>query len=287
MGEMMTIKIVTDSTCDLPEAIIARYGITVVPLYINTPERGYLDGVELSRAAFYETLAEYDPPPTTASPGPEKFRQVNERLKAEGATEILSIHISDSLSGTVETARLGAKTTRSVPVTVLDSRQLSLGTGFVVWEAAKAARTGRSMAEILAVLEDQIQRTYVFAVLDTLEFLRRSGRMSWTVARLGQLLRIKPLLKMHDGRPTVERVRTHKKGVARLIELVTNLGPLDRLALVHTHAPAARIENLRQQAAHLFPDDEPPWCEEVTPVIGAHIGPGVVGFACIAAKGGS
>jgi DegV family protein with EDD domain len=278
----MTIRIVTDSTCDLPEATVAEYGITVVPLYINFGDRSYLDGVELSRQEFYERLPDYETPPTTAVPGPEVFRQTYERLADEGATEILSIHISISLSTMVDVARLGAKETDAVPVTVFDSRQLSLGTGFLVQTAAKAAAEGHSMDEIIPLLEEQISRTHVFAALDTLEFLRRSGRMNRVMAGLGSVLQIKPLLKMYDGEPTAERVRTRKRATERLISLLSDLVPLEQVALVHTQAPD-RAEDLRQRVQHLLPEGEVP-SMDITPVIGAHIGPGAVGFACVTAR---
>jgi DegV family protein with EDD domain len=279
----MTIKIVTDSTCDLPEAIVAEYGITVVPLYINVGDQSYLDGVELSRQEFYERLPDYESPPTTAAPGPEVFRQTYERLADEGATGVLSIHISISLSATMDVARLGAKETDAVPVTVFDSRQLSLGTGFLVLTAAKAAAEGRSMDEIMPLLEEQISRSHVFAALDTLEFLRRSGRMNRVMAGLGSVLQIKPLLKMYDGNPTAERVRTRKRAIERLISLLSELVPLEQVALVHTHAPD-KAEDLRQRVQHVLPEGET-LSVEVTSVIGAHIGPGAVGFACVTARG--
>jgi DegV family protein with EDD domain len=276
----MTIRIVTDSTCDLPEDIIAAYGISVVPLYINFGDQGYLDGIELSRKEFYTRLPDANPLPTTATPSPQKFAQVYEKLAAEGATEILSIHISISLSATVDQARLGAQETQAVPVTVLDSGQLSLGMGRMVLTAAKAAAAGLSKDVIISLVKDQGARTHVFAALDTLEFLRRSGRMHWAVAGLGSLLQIKPLLKMHNGTPESERVRTRECAIKRVIELVEEVGPLEELALVHTHAPE-EAETLRQRSAHLFPAGRAPLFAEVTPVIGTHIGPGAVGFACI------
>jgi len=278
----MAIKIVTDSTCDLPEATVAEYGITVVPLYINVGDQSYLDGVELSRQEFYERLPDYETPPTTAAPGPEVFRQTYERLADEGATGVLSIHISISLSATVDVARLGAKDTDAVPVTVFDSGQLSLGTGFLVLTAAKAAAKGRSVEEIIPLLEEQTSRTHVFAALDTLEFLRRSGRMNRVMAGLGSVLQIKPLLKMYDGEPTAERVRTRKRATERVISLLSDLVPLEQVALVHTHAPD-RAEELRQRVQHLLPEGEVP-SVNITPVIGAHIGPGAVGFACVTAR---
>lgn len=277
----MTIKIVTDSTCDLPEAMVAEYGLTIVPLYINFGDQSYLDGVELSRQEFYERLPGCETPPTTAAPGPEVLRQTYERLADEGATEVLSIHISISLSATVDVARLAAKETDAAPVIVLDSRQLSLGTGFLVLTAAKAAAEGRSMDEITPMLEEQALRTHVFAALDTLEFLRRSGRMSRVMAGLGSVLQIKPLLKMYNGNPTAERVRTRKRATERLISLLSDLVPLEQVALVHTHAPD-RAKDLQQQVQHLLPEGKV-LSVDITPVIGAHIGPGAAGFACVTA----
>jgi DegV family protein with EDD domain len=277
----MSIRIVTDSTCDLPEEIVAEYGITVVPLYINFGDKSYLDGVELSRAEFYERLPDCDPPPTTAIPGPQMFIQAYEQLAAEGATEILSLHISVNLSGTVNAARLAAEET-SVPVTVLDSGSLSMGVGFLAWTAAQAAVEGRSMDEIVALLEQQGQRTHVFAALDTLEFLRRSGRMNRVMAALGNWLQMKPLLKMHAGEATAERIRTTEHATERLISLLSDLVPLEKVALVHTHA-LDRVDELRQKAQHLLPEGEL-LSLDITPVFGTHLGPGALGFACVTAQ---
>jgi DegV family protein with EDD domain len=145
--------------------------------------------------------------------------------------------------------------------------------------AAQAAADGRSMREILMLLEAQILRTYVFAALDTLEFLRRSGRMNFAISALGTLLRIKPFLKMYDGNPTAERVRTRRAAVKRLVELLREHSPLEKVAILHTNA-ADRARALRQEVRDLLPAGEV-WMEEINPVLGVHIGPGVLGFACI------
>lgn len=278
----MSIKIITDSTCDLPQNILQEHDIKVVPLYINFGKQGYLDGVEITRQEFYQRLAESDPLPTTATPGVDAFRQVYEDLAKKGASEILSIHISISLSATVDVARSAAKQTLVVPVTVFDSQQLSLGTGFLVLAAAKAASEGKSMDEIVPMLKELTSRTYVIAALDTLEYLKRSGRMNAVVARLGSVLQIKPLLIMHAGEPTAERVRTSARALERVIEYVRELGPLEQLALVHTNAPQ-EAQDLYQKAKYLFKNQEEPLSVDVTPVLGTNIGPGVVGFACITA----
>ncbi len=275
----MSIRIVTDSTCDLPEHLLHENMITVVPMFIHIGSQTYQDRIDLTRQDFYERLPNFKPSPTTAAPGPDVFCQTYERLADEGATEILSIHISAKLSAVMNSATQAAKETTAVPVTTFDSRQLSLGTGFLVLTAAQAAAKGRPMAEIVAMLEKQIDCTNVFAALDTLEFLHRSGRMNFAVSFLGNLLHIKPFLKMHDGNPTAERIRTRKGAVKRLVELLTEASPLEKVALLHSHA-ADRAEALLRQVEHLLPAGEV-LVEEINPVLGAHIGPGVIGFACI------
>jgi DegV family protein with EDD domain len=277
----MTIRIVTDSTCDLPEEIIQRLGIRVVPLYINVGSESYLDGIEISRQDFYERLPSWPKAPTTAAPSPNVFCNHYAALAEEGASEVLSIHISESLSATVNEARVGAEQCANVPVTVLDARQLSLGMGFVVEKAAQLAAAGASMADLLAALNQQIARTQVFAALNTLEYLRRSGRMSRALARLGTILQLKPILRMIEGHPTADRVRTTEAAWTRMLGWMEELAPFERVAVVHANDPV-RAEALRQRAAHLLPAGEVP-VVNITPVLGAHLGPGAVGFAVISA----
>lgn len=278
----MSIRIVTDSTCDLPQSIIDELGITVIPLFINFGDKGYRDGVDLSRADFYARLPTSDPLPTTAAPGHEVFKQAYDRLADQGATEIVSIHIAESLSATINVAQVAAQETRRVRVTAFDSRQLSLGTGFVVEAAARSARAGRSVAEIIAQLEELIPRVHVFAMLDTLEFLKRSGRVSSLMAGLGGLLQMKPILKMYNGQAGSDRVRTRSRAIGQLVNLLSQCSPLERVAMVHTHAftPA---EEIRQLVEPMLPEKDI-WSLDITPVIGTHIGPGAVGFACVSRK---
>ncbi|MCI0475245.1 MAG: DegV family protein [Anaerolineales bacterium] len=275
----MPVRIVTDSTCDLPKETIARYDIRVVPLYINVGKQGFLDGIDLTREEFYNRLPTFPAHPTTAAPSPLKFRAMYDALADESATQVLSIHISSALSAVLDAAKIGARETLSVPVTVFDSRQLSLGTGFLVETAAKLAAERRTVGEIIPALNAQIARSRVFAALDTLEFLKRSGRMNSVVASFGTLLQLKPILTMYDGKPGAERVRTRERATERLLEMLHEVGVVERVAIVHTNAPA-RVAELRAQAAHLLPPGEI-IATDITPVIGAHIGPGAVGFAVI------
>ncbi len=275
----MSVRIVTDSTCDLPQETIRKYDIRVVPLYINVGKQGYLDGVDMTRQEFYQHLPTFPEHPTTAAPSPLKFRSMYDSLADEGATHVLSIHISSALSAVMDTANVGARETTSVPVTVFDSRQLSLGTGFLVETAAQLAAQGHAVGEIIAALNDQIKRSHVFAALDTLEFLKRSGRMNGIIASFGTLLQLKPILTMYDGKPGAERVRTRERATERILEMLADVGAIERVAIVHTRAHA-RVAELRERAAHLLPPDDVP-VVDITPVIGAHIGPGAVGFALV------
>jgi DegV family protein with EDD domain len=278
----MTVRIVADSSCDLPAAVIARYRISVVPLYINVGSQGYLDGIDMTRDEFYKKLPTFSELPTTAVPSPQKFRAIYDALADEGASAVLSIHISSSLSAIVNVAQVAAQETASVPVTVFDSRQLSLGTGFLVETAAKLAWAGSMVPEILAALNEQIKRTHVFAALDTLRFLRRSGRMNSVVSTIGEFLQIKPFLKMYDGKANAERVRTRNHAMKRLVELLHEYGPYEKVALLHSDA-AERAKGLLQEVKDILPEGEI-WFEQINPILGAHIGPGVVGFACVSKR---
>jgi DegV family protein with EDD domain len=275
----MTIKIVTDSTSDLPQDVIQELGITVVPLYINIGDQGYLDGVEITRKDFYTNLPNYDVHPTTGTPGMDAISQVYQKLADEGATQILSIHISQSLSATVEVAESAARAFDQVPVIIRDSLQLSTGTGFQVETAARMAQDGKTMEEILQALDDLASRTFVTARLDTLEYLRRSGRMNAFITGLGSLLQLKPILTMKNGLPGSERVRTSVKAEDRLIKMLEAYQPIERFALLHTNAPV-EAEAFRSRIAHMIPEGEM-YSMNITPVIGAHIGPNAVGFAVI------
>ncbi|MDX1663512.1 MAG: DegV family protein [Candidatus Promineifilaceae bacterium] len=276
----MALKIVTDSTSDVTEELAAEYGITVLPAYVNIGDESYLDQVELTRERFYAELPSFSAPPTTAAPPVGTFTETYNQLAAEGATEILSIHLASNLSGMLNAARLGAQAAE-VPVHLFDSQQLSMGLGLLVLAAARRAEAGVPAETILAFLEERVNRTYVLAMLDTLEFLRRSGRVSWAQFGLGTLLRIKPILRVYKGDvEVVDRVRTSGRARQNVIEHVAALGPLEDIVLLHTHAPEA-VEELREEASHLFPENVQPLALQVTPAIGAHTGPGALGIACI------
>ena len=278
----MTIRIVTDSTCDLPSERLIASQINVVPLLIHQGEQTYTDGVDLSREEFYIRLPGFRPAPTTAAPSPEAFRVLFEKLADEGARSILSIHISERLSATVNSARMAAENFMRIPVTVLDSGQLSMGMGVLVEKAAQMAMVGEKMEAILTNLHSLMKRTYVFASLKTLEYLRRSGRMHFALAGLGEILKIKPLLHMHQGNPSAHRARTQARATERLLEWLKEYAPYEHLAIVHAGIQA-EAESMRDHIKEFLPGGEIP-VVQITPVLGAHLGIGALGFACISQK---
>jgi len=273
----MSIRIVTDSTCDLPPAEVEKYGITVAPLYIQFGDQEFLDGVDISREDFYKRLASTSAQVTTATPGMNRLIEIYQTLADQGAREILSIHISQALSATVDVVRKAAEEV-SIPVKVIDSGQLSMGLGFLVLEAARMVAEGRTVSEISAQLKASGKSIHVTAALDTLEYLRRSGRMNRLIAGIGSLLNVKPILKMNQGNPTSELVRTHTRAVQRLLEILKEHSPVEDIALVHTNAPQA-VGELWEEAQRMLNSRLQPVTVNVTPVLGTHLGPGAIGFA--------
>jgi DegV family protein with EDD domain len=271
----MPIILVTDSNCDLPPALIERYNIRVVASLLNLGGQSYRDGVDMSRAEFYARLPTLRPLPTTAAPASGVFEALYREC---GDADILSIHIASSLSGFYNAARLGAEAS-GARVTLIDSGQLSMGFGWQVLAAAEAIAAGKTLAEVVAEVQAIQQRIKVFAVLDTLENLRHSGRANAVVTMVGTLLHIKPMIELTGGQvKLVARQRTRGKAVDTLIVTVNALGPLDRLAVLHACNPT-EAEALAQRLAPQ--SHTPPLLMEIAAVIGTHLGPGAMGVAAV------
>lgn len=277
----MTIRLVADSTCDLPDDLVQAHQISIIPAYINIGDHSYQDGVDLSRAQFYTDLPGYSTHPTTAAPAPGAFTALFERLVDEGATAIISIHIAGQFSSFFSVAQLGAEAVTRGRVIAFDSQTLSMGIGLQVLGAAADIQAGMGLEDVLARMEERRRRVRVYAGLDTLEFLRRGGRVSFLEAGLGMLLKIKPIMEVNQGEViTAEKVRTSKRVPEKLIELAGRLGPLEALTILHANAQA-EAEALKEQMRPFFPEGRMPLTLGITPALGVHIGPGAIGFACL------
>ncbi|HZY41188.1 MAG TPA: DegV family protein, partial [Anaerolineae bacterium] len=268
------IHIVTDSTSDIPPDFVRELDITVVPAHVIFGEDSYDDGVTITRDEFYQRLATSKELPTTATPSAGEFAEVYQRLGGE----IISIHLAAKLSGVLNTAYAAAQLVPDIHVTLFDSDSLAMGLGWQVIAAARAAQAGQSSAQIIRLLENLRPRVHVYAGLDTLEYLRRSGRVSWASAMLGQLLNIKPIIEVKDGGVAqLERVRTRRTMLKRLKQIAHELGPLDSLAVQHTRA----YDDARAMAAELAATlnvRQPIVVCEATTTIGTHIGPNGLGI---------
>ena len=273
----MNLGLVTDSTADLPDELLAHYQIEVVPALLVIDGKEYRDQIDLPRQDFYARLPDLQKPPTTAAPSEEDFAQRYEKLLMDGARQVLSIHLASTLSGMFTIAQRAAQRFGG-RVTVVDSGQLSLGLGFQVLAAAESAAAGLDAA--LAALHAVQPRIRVIALLDTLTYLRRSGRVSWARAMLGAALSLKPLVTVVQG-GRVQRlgyVHTARQGETHLRELILGYQPLSRLAILHTNAPV-RAQNLLQSLTLDLP--QPPLLVNVTTIIGTHVGPNGLGFALV------
>lgn len=275
------IAIVTDSTADIPNELAAKYRIHIVLNIIVIDGQSLEDGKDISRREFYENLPKMKSTPTTATASQGVYLQLYNTLFDQGYSQIISIHPPPLLSGIFNATSVAAQEFKN-RVHVIDSQQVSLGLGFQVLAAAEAIMRGASLEDVLALVENVRSRVRLVAMVDTLEYLRRSGRVSWARARLGGLLRIKPFIEVKTGQIlSLGEVRTHRKGVARLLKMLRNLGSLDRLAILHSNAEG----EARQLLADLSPQSSTePLVVNITPIIGSHVGPNGLGFAVVLQK---
>jgi DegV family protein with EDD domain len=274
---MPDIAIVTDSTADIPEEITQKYQIRVIPNYVIIGGKSLRDGLDISRKEFYEMLPGMNPLPTTAAASSGEYEEMYAQLLGKHARHILSIHCSSVLSGIYNAARLAAQKFGN-RVTVIDSQFLSLGLGFQVIAAGEAALY-QPVESVLDLLIEVRKRARVIAMLDTLEYVRRSGRVSWARARISGILRIKAFVEVKDGTVfSLGESRTRQKGINRLMELIHKLGPVERLAILHTNAES----DARKILSDLNPQlPTEPLLVNVTTAIGTHVGPNGLGVAAV------
>jgi len=274
------VKIVTDSTAYLPPELITRYGIEVVPLKVLFGPEAYTEGVDISNEEFYRKLAKASTLPTTSQPSIGDFVQVYDKAAREAAA-ILSIHISGKLSATINSALNAKDELPQVQIEVVDSLCSCMGMGMIVLAAARAAEEGQALSQIRASTEKLIKNMHLFFVVDTLEYLHKGGRIGGAATLLGTALRIKPILCVKDGQiDALARVRTKRKAVARMLELVEER--VQRGAAVHVavfHAQAVEEALALQQEVRARFDCAEMHLSEIGACIGTHVGPGAVGLA--------
>jgi DegV family protein with EDD domain len=273
----MTIRIVTDSACDLSDAELAEWGIGLVPLSIRFGDDEFVDRTELTTDEFYRRLAESEQLPETSAPAPGAFAKMFNDLADEGATGVVCINLSEALSATIQSARTAAQSDDvEIDVRVVNSKSVTGGLGSIVLVAAKAARDGASLEEIVALAENLTGRTRVYATLDTLDNLKKGGRIGGAQAAFGALLSIKPLLDLSTGEVVAAgKQRTRKRSLAWVREKLTDAGEVENLAILHSNA--TDIDEFMASISDI-PSVATARTNIIGAVIGTHGGPGIVGI---------
>lgn len=271
----MTVRIVTDSACDLPQKLVDDLGITIVPLTFRFGEEEFVDRASLTPAEFWARCSASPVLPQTAAPAPGQFAQAYQRLAAEGATGILVVTISAELSATKQAAEQGAKEAGlSVPVRVVDSRSASMGEGINVLAASRMAKGGMSLDELVAKVTDLAERTKVWGALDTLENLKKNGRIGGAKALLASALAIKPIITVKDGKVAEGgKQRTRGKALAFVVEQFRAAGEVSDVAVLH--AQCADVDAFVSQLRETYQGEI--IVGDIGSVIGSHTGPGTIG----------
>lgn len=279
---MSRVAILTDSASDLDPAEAAASGIRVVPLLVSFGSETFKAGVELSIPEFWKRMVAPDAPfPTTAASSPGEFKQAYEAAFADGVDAIVSIHVGNTLSGTIKSAQIARDMLPDREIHIVDSQSVSMAEGLLCRIGVEMAADGRSAAEIAETLERRAMDITIYVALETLEYMRKGGRISGAQAAIGTLLSVKPIIILKRGEVgTADRVRTRSKARERLLELITE-GEIERLSILHTVAPD--VEEFRAEVLRRVPGLDPRavTVELVGASVGPHLGPGCVGAAIL------
>ena len=279
---MARVAIFTDSASDLDPAEASAAGIHVVPLIVNFGDRSFRAGVDMTGPEFWTRMTAADAPfPTTAASSPGDFKDAYESAFAEGAEAIVSVHVAETLSGTIKSARIARDMLPDREIHVVDSLSASMAVGILARMGLELAEADVPAAEIAHALEERTQDLRIYFALETLEYLKKGGRISGTQAAIGTLLSVKPVIMLKHGEvTTVDKVRTRSKARERLIELVIEK-PVERLSILQSVTPD--IDAFRRDLLQHLPDVDPGSVstELVGPSVGPHVGPGCVGAAIL------
>jgi DegV family protein with EDD domain len=279
----MTVKILTDSIADLPSQVVKELDITVVPILVRWGEELYRDGIDVTAEQFYERLRHSKIPPSTSVPSPGTFAEAYDKL-AEEANEILAIIVTSRLTGTYNVAlqSIGLMK-RKCRVEVIDSKCATMAEGFVVMKAAQAAQAGASLDEVMEVTRKTIPRVHFLSTFDTLEYLKRGGRIGKAQAFLGSILKVNPLITLRDGVvEPVGRTRSRAKAIDRLCEFAMSYSHIEEIAIEEATTPN-EAERIAERLSAKFPKERI-YRSKPSPVIGAHTGPGFLLVAVLGDK---
>lgn len=280
---MALIKVVTDSTADIPEELIAKWDITIVPLKVHFGTRSYLDGLTITAAEFYDKLRGQEELPTTSQPSPSEFVEAYQKIAREAGedVQIISLHLSSVLSGTYQSAKMAQNMLAdSIDIEVIDSKKASYVLGMIVTSVAEAAKQGKSKEECLALAKRMMNASVVYFMVDTLHYLQKGGRIGKASALVGSLLNIKPILSLDEEGYVypVEKVRGSKKALLRIFHYLQEYAESDPVHVAICHADAHdQAEQIMHQINDRF-EVQSSVVTEIGPVIGTHVGPKTIGL---------
>jgi DegV family protein with EDD domain len=271
----MSVKIVTDSTADIPPHIASELGIHVIPIYVRFGEKVYRDGIDINNKEFYQQLTTSAVHPTTSQPTPEDFAKLYRELspKADG---IVSIHISSKISGTYNSALLGKNLVSAIcPIDIIDSTYNSMGLGLLAMTAARIAGAGTPLTEVLAETKKAIPRISMLGFFDNLKYAIAGGRINKTTGKVVSILKVKPVFAFHDGEVSMAGIaRTHSKGIDKLCDFVKNKTRIEELSIVHSAVPQ-EASKLKERLAEFFPREKI-IIAQLGAALGVHGGPGMI-----------
>ncbi|MFA5628653.1 MAG: DegV family protein [Dehalococcoidales bacterium] len=279
----MAVKIVTDSTSDIPQSLADELGIASVPVYVQFDSKTYRDREEITENEFYEKLVSFPVHPTTSQPSPQDFIDVYNKLSGEGADGILSIHLAAKLSGTYNSAlRAKELTSAECPVEVVDTNSVSMGLGLIVVKAARMAASGANIKQILEKIKEMSERSHIWAVFDTLKYLAMGGRIGKGKALLGNVLNIKPLLTLKDGEfMPASKARSRDKAIEILYGYAEKVGKIEDISVMYSTI-ADEAESLAKKLEAMC--GKKPIIARLGPALGVHAGPGALAIALIASE---
>ncbi len=282
----MSIRVVTDSSSDMPRDIAEQYGISVIPQKVIFGTEELRGGVDITGDEFYQRVSTSPTLPTTSQASPGEFRELYESI-AGGTDGIVSVHVSGELSGTVDSARSGGdQADIECPVEVVDSLQASMGTGLIAIAAARVAQEGGDMQQVVDAAQAAVSRCETYVLLDTLEYLQKGGRIGKARAMVATLLSVKPMIILRGGIvDELGKERTHRKGMARLRRVTENFAPIEDLCVNYATTPD-EARAFAEQLSPLLPEHKEPFIAQIGPAVGTYTGPAALGVSLLRSSDG-
>lgn len=284
MNESERVRVLTDRVSDIPAHLVEKHRIHVIPIYVTVNQEQLLDDGTISPDWYISQLATIKSKPKTAAPSPREFTNAFHQLVAEGAKEIVAFFASANMSSIYNHAKIAASEFTGIRIHIMDTQQISMGSGWLVLKAAEALQSGVAVDDVLHLVQDARKRTVVLGVLDSLDYLHKSGRVGWASAYVGDILKIKPLISFQKGEAQlIGKVRTHKRALKHIVDVIQAWLPAEKLAILHSGADQKSISRLKEKVKNCIELTDIP-VVNVGPAFASHVGPKCLGLACVSVR---